>query len=51
MKLKPRDIVLEQISHHETCPVPFTLGFEGDVAERLNKHYGNPAWRDPLESP
>ena len=40
-----RDYVLEQIHHHETSPVPFTLHFEGDVAERLDEHYGGPQWR------
>jgi len=47
--MKPREIVLEQIHHHETTPVPYTLGFEGDVAERLDAHYGSKAWRDRLK--
>jgi uroporphyrinogen decarboxylase len=46
--MKPRDLVLEQIAHHATRPVPYTLGFEGDVAERLDAHYGSPAWRERL---
>ena len=46
--MKPRDFVLEQIHHRETRPIPFTLGFEGDVAERLDAHYGGPAWREKL---
>ena len=29
--MTPRDIVLEQIHHRPTNPVPYTLGFEGDV--------------------
>ena len=44
----PRDIVLEQIHHKETTPIPHTLGFEGDVAERLDRHYGNNGWRDRI---
>ncbi len=48
--MKPRDIVLEQIEHHETAVVPYTLGFEGDVAERLDAHYGGPHWRERLET-
>jgi uroporphyrinogen decarboxylase len=39
-------MVLAQIQHRETSPVPYTLGFEGDIAERLDRHYGNKAWRD-----
>jgi uroporphyrinogen decarboxylase len=46
--VKPRDVVLEQIHHRETRPVPYTLGFEGDVAERLDAHYGSSAWRERL---
>ncbi len=46
--MKPRDYVLEQVHHRETSPVPYTVGFEGDVAERLDAHYGGPAWRDRL---
>jgi uroporphyrinogen decarboxylase len=46
----PREIVLEQIHHHETKPVPSTLSFEGDVAERLDAHYGNKEWRSRLET-
>ncbi|HUT34378.1 MAG TPA: uroporphyrinogen decarboxylase family protein [Planctomycetota bacterium] len=43
-----RDAILEQVNHHETHPVPFSLGFEGDVAERLDAHYGGPEWREKL---
>jgi len=39
---------LEQIQHHPTNPVPYTLGFEGDVAERLTEHYGCDSWRERL---
>ena len=46
--MKPRDYVLEQIHHHETSPVPFTLNFEGNVGERLDAHYGTEAWRERL---
>ena len=42
----PKDIVLAQIRHQETEHVPFSIGFEGDVAERLDAHYGSRAWRD-----
>ena len=47
--MKPRDYVLEQIQHHATSPIPFTLDFEGDVAERLDAYYGGGSeWRDRL---
>ncbi len=46
--MKPRDIVLDQIHHHETVPVPYTLAFEQDVGERLDEHFGGAAWRERL---
>jgi len=46
--MKPREVVLDQIHHRETRPVPYTLGFEGDVAERLDEYYGGRAWRERL---
>ena len=46
--MTPREIVLEQIHHRDTRPVPYSLGFEGDVAERLDAHYGGPDWRERL---
>ncbi len=46
--MKAREIVLAQIQHRETCPVPYTLPFEGDVAERLDAYYGGSQWRKRL---
>ena len=46
--MKPREAVLAQIHHQETAPVPYTLGFEGDVGDRLDAHYGTKSWRDRL---
>ncbi len=46
--MTPREIVLEQIRHHATKPVPYTIGFEGDVAERLTRHYGGDSWRERI---
>ncbi len=43
-----RDYVLEQIHHHQTPTVPFTLGIEAEVAKRVDAHYGNPDWRKRL---
>lgn len=48
MNLKER--VIAQIQHQETDWVPYTLAFEGDVAERLDVHFGGPAWRAILDS-
>ena len=46
--MTPKDIVLEQIDHRETDPIPFTLGFEDGVDERLDEYYGTTAWRDKM---
>jgi len=43
-----RDNILAAIHHREVRPVPYTLGFEGDVAERLDVYYGGPQWRRRL---
>lgn len=44
-----KQIVIDQINHRETSVVPYTLSFEGDVAERLDAHYGTDAWRAQLD--
>ena len=41
-KMTPKERVIAQIEHQETDFVPYTLGFEGDVADRLDEHYGGP---------
>jgi uroporphyrinogen decarboxylase len=46
--MTPRDVILEQIQHHETVPVPYTVSFEEGVAERIDAHYGNSEWREQL---
>lgn len=46
--MRPRDIVLEQISHRETSPIPFILSFEEPVDTRLDDHYGTASWRERL---
>ena len=43
--MKPRETILSTIEHREVRPVPYTISFEGDVAERLDKHYGGSDWR------
>jgi len=48
--MTPREIVLDQISHRETDIIPYSLGFEGDVTDRLDAHYGGDQWRDRLRT-
>jgi uroporphyrinogen decarboxylase len=43
-----RDDVLNAIRHREVRPVPYTLGFEDEVGQRLDAHYGGPQWRARL---
>jgi uroporphyrinogen decarboxylase len=43
-----KEIVLDAIHHRQPAAVPYTLAFEGDVAERLDAHYGGPAWRERI---
>ena len=46
--MTPREAMLAQIHHEETFPVPYELGMEGNVAERLDRHYGTLDWRQRL---
>jgi len=46
--MNPRECVLETLHHRPPPVVPYTLSFEGDVAERLDAHYGGPEWRQRL---
>ena len=46
--MTPRELVLEQIEHRPSKPIPYTLGFEGDVEERITRHYGSDSWRKRL---
>ena len=46
--MTPREIVLQQIHHQETEPIPYTLAFEQDVGSRLDEHFGSDAWRGRL---
>jgi len=43
--MKPRDVIVEQIHHHETAALPYTLYFEDEVGLRLDSHYGSQDWR------
>ena len=46
--MTPREIVLEQIRHHETDSVPYTLAFDPVVGTRLDEHFGSNAWRQRI---
>ena len=46
--MTPKDIVLAQIHHEDTRPVPYTLPFEDEVGQRLDRHYGGTQWRERL---
>jgi len=46
--MTPREMVLAQIHHQETSPVPYTLGFEDGVDEQLDGYYGGRHWRERL---
>ena len=46
--MTPREIILDQIHHKETAPIPYTLPIEPSVAERLDEHYGGSDWRQKL---
>ena len=43
-----REIVLQQIQHRETDEVPYTLAYEEEVGERLDRHFGGEAWRSRI---
>ena len=61
MTLSPRERVIRQIKHQETDILPYTIrfgsdigeqieGYGTDVAERLDVHYGGPAWRKWIDN-
>ena len=46
-KMTPKERVITQLQHRETDVVPYSrLGFDEDVARRIDDHYGSPDWRD-----
>jgi len=44
-----RDLVIEQIQHHETQPIPYVLGIDEEVAHQLDRHWGGAEWRGRLD--
>jgi uroporphyrinogen decarboxylase len=47
--MKPRDMILAQIKHQETFPVPYTIPYEESVAQRLDEYYGGRDWRSKIQ--
>ncbi|MFC1718500.1 uroporphyrinogen decarboxylase family protein [Candidatus Poribacteria bacterium] len=43
-----RDDVLAVMQHKEVHPIPFTLGIDGGIAEKMDEHYGTSDWRKKL---
>jgi len=50
MPTTPKERVYQEIAHQEAQPIPYTLGMEGDVAERVDAYYGNNDWRNRLDN-
>ena len=48
--MTPREIIREQICHHETVPVPYTLLYDEEVGERLDTYYGGDEWRKKIKA-
>ena len=46
----PRELVLGQLEHRETTPVPYDFFNQnfGDLGERLDDYYGGTGWREQL---
>jgi uroporphyrinogen decarboxylase len=40
-----RELVIEQINHHETNPIPVTISLEAELAARIDEHTGSTEWR------
>lgn len=45
-----KERVVAQIEHQETDYVPYTIGFEEGVAERLDDYYGGDDWRNLIDN-
>ena len=42
--MTPKEIVLAALRHEEVRPVPYRFSWEGDVGERMTRHYGSDEW-------
>ena len=43
-----RDIMLDQIRHVETNPVPYNFWYEEGIGASLDAYYGSASWRDSI---
>lgn len=43
-----REDILAVINHEEVRPVPFTLGIDGGIANKMDEYYGSADWRKKL---
>jgi uroporphyrinogen decarboxylase len=43
--MKPRDLVLAQIDHRETVPLPYTVPMCEETARKLDEYHGDSSWR------
>lgn len=46
--MKPREVVLEQVSHHETETLPYTFEFENEISNLLDIYYNDINWRSRI---
>lgn len=46
--MKPREVIISQINHQTTDPVPYVFSCEPSVADRMDAHYGSSQWRERL---
>ncbi len=51
--MTPKERVIAQIKHKETDFIPYTLSFDdeaGEVVERVNSYYGGNFWQDKIDN-
>lgn len=44
-----RDLVIDQIRHHETNPIPYVLDIEPEVARQLDVFFGSSGWQARID--
>lgn len=48
--MKPREIIISQIKHRETKPVPYTYVYEEIVAKKMDEYYGSSVWTKSIKN-
>lgn len=43
-----RELVIEQINHRDTDPIPVTISLEAELAARIDEHLGSNEWRNRI---